>query len=734
MEDARQSPVDNENREYTIGAPPREEGEKDSSSGTNVASTCALTTAASALSAPTVAPKLPAAAVNEPSGVDPTSSAAKAVMVTEKKRTTGDGDGGGRSTANFLAAPSVERAANLNLITRMTMSEVLSTDSDCQSLVHGEQPPGEMPVVQNKHDSLSTGTVLAEEGDRGSTESLSGVMEAAEKKDAQPAVIDARLSTKHSDDGSSTLSLKVAGSASSSERSAAAPVEDQKATCFGVNSGNAREQPGSAVAATVPHGRIAVSSRPDSAVEPKALVDATLRPPSDPIDDVGSVSTACKGGDTLRLSPVVRHSTDLSFGGVAQESVATTVRIAPRSGAASQLADFWQTGGDDDLPDRVRPARTNSEPSLLPPAPFSPRSDDSAPVVSSVSAVKPAAPGLPEKGGTADPGGGARTSPVTGDEVLAVEQTSLATLSATSTVPTPALEVPNGSDATGPEHVRGADDQSIFHDDVVESAIAPEESGTTSIEGSTFLSGRGRARTEGPAGTVSTQGRDARGSQEDTVDVALAALSYANATAATPATESDGATISGQHGGYTGDSFEPGSSNAVEEGAFSASIERETAAMLNLTSASRGSGEAARDTPTSPAARAAAELATRVSPSEPGAAAATPSAMGGTDPARCTGSNGAPTSRRSLRSSGAKHSREDLMHAMCMICLEKLGDPTDGGGPKLLGLLDSCSHRYCYAVSRLPSAVVCSKPVYDTIRAHATTVSASFFRILLFTP
>ncbi|CAN0511335.1 unnamed protein product, partial [Ectocarpus sp. 8 AP-2014] len=44
----------------------------------------------------------------------------------------------------------------------------------------------------------------------------------------------------------------------------------------------------------------------------------------------------------------------------------------------------------------------------------------------------------------------------------------------------------------------------------------------------------------------------------------------------------------------------------------------------------------------------------------------------------------------------ASDRHDDMMHAMCMICLEKLSDAAEGGGAKLLGLLDACSHRYCY--------------------------------------
>lgn len=44
---------------------------------------------------------------------------------------------------------------------------------------------------------------------------------------------------------------------------------------------------------------------------------------------------------------------------------------------------------------------------------------------------------------------------------------------------------------------------------------------------------------------------------------------------------------------------------------------------------------------------------------------------------------------------------EDIIHAMCMICLENLSNTTKGGGQKMLGLIDSCTHRYCYNVSDL---------------------------------
>lgn len=64
-------------------------------------------------------------------------------------------------------------------------------------------------------------------------------------------------------------------------------------------------------------------------------------------------------------------------------------------------------------------------------------------------------------------------------------------------------------------------------------------------------------------------------------------------------------------------------------------------------------------------------------------------------------SGGAVAPRRfSSRLATEQQSYDDIMQAMCMICLEKLSDPVEGGGAKLLGLLDSCKHRYCYMVSQ----------------------------------
>lgn len=99
---------------------------------------------------------------------------------------------------------------------------------------------------------------------------------------------------------------------------------------------------------------------------------------------------------------------------------------------------------------------------------------------------------------------------------------------------------------------------------------------------------------------------------------------------------------------------------------------------------SSGGGEASRDNKANVVAS--------------GDAVAAAPATGHASSSRRIPSKGVRSSTRRGSSRGNCTS-EDIIHAMCMICLENLSNTTKGGGQKMLGLIDSCTHRYCYNVS-----------------------------------
>ena len=175
----------------------------------------------------------------------------------------------------------------------------------------------------------------------------------------------------------------------------------------------------------------------------------------------------------------------------------------------------------------------------------------------------------------------------------------------------------------------------------------------------------------------------------DTVDIALAALSYADAAAsASPGADYNGATAVGFDNGSAGQDRQFCSSSACGELARGdlPPGEREHVEGTAPTAAPLAAGASTHPEQSSPDALGSLDCAPMVAPLPLGATQA--------------GSNGSATPTISRREKGARarDRRDDMMHAMCMICLDKFSDPADGGGAKVLGLLDSCSHRYCYQV------------------------------------
>ena len=169
----------------------------------------------------------------------------------------------------------------------------------------------------------------------------------------------------------------------------------------------------------------------------------------------------------------------------------------------------------------------------------------------------------------------------------------------------------------------------------------------------------------------------------DTADIAMAAVSYANSVAergavGNPNGTTPGPTPTASNHTCDGPSIAPAASKndtpcdvAVSPGSLRERDETGPAATVG--SAQTGSRTSSNSEPVFNAAAIS------------GAAVAT------------SGST-RTSSRRKTGLRGSDH-HDDMMHAMCMICLEKLSDVTERGGAKMLGLLDSCSHRYCYTVS-----------------------------------
>lgn len=99
----------------------------------------------------------------------------------------------------------------------------------------------------------------------------------------------------------------------------------------------------------------------------------------------------------------------------------------------------------------------------------------------------------------------------------------------------------------------------------------------------------------------------------------------------------------------------------------------------------------------------AAPAAQRVTPAASVAASSAPTrkTQATSTTSRSSGAAAAVLPRRfSTRLASEQQSQDEIMQGLCMICLERLSDPAEGGSAKLLGLLDSCTHKYCHAVSQ----------------------------------
>lgn len=223
---------------------------------------------------------------------------------------------------------------------------------------------------------------------------------------------------------------------------------------------------------------------------------------------------------------------------------------------------------------------------------------------------------------------------------------------------------------------------------------------------------RDRRLEEQQSASVSSRESAECDSPGDTADVALAAYSYANAVAEA-GDDGDPASsiLAGLENERVCDQTQPVSNGGEEGSPRSDALETHATAakMAEEIAISPGpSGECAEDTmvsttsdvissvTTQPASRASMNGEAASQDGEVSSESTTRLAGGTTGACGPTGV--AKAASRKKRASASNH-HEDIMHAMCMICLEKFSDEAEGGGAKTLGLLDACSHRYCYMVS-----------------------------------
>lgn len=184
----------------------------------------------------------------------------------------------------------------------------------------------------------------------------------------------------------------------------------------------------------------------------------------------------------------------------------------------------------------------------------------------------------------------------------------------------------------------------------------------------------------------------------DTTDIALAALSYANAVAEGGVVGSlTSGTAAGPESGGTRGKSPPASMpragtssmlTAVESNGTAGPSEEQGGDRVVSTDVTAASAT------TQPDSRASSNGRVPPKATEVSKATVPPS-----DTTRALSSNGVRRTTRGQKGSRASDHHEDMMHAICMICLEKLSDASGKGRAKILGVLDSCSHRYCYTVS-----------------------------------
>ncbi|CAM9435846.1 unnamed protein product [Ectocarpus sp. 4 AP-2014] len=213
----------------------------------------------------------------------------------------------------------------------------------------------------------------------------------------------------------------------------------------------------------------------------------------------------------------------------------------------------------------------------------------------------------------------------------------------------------------------------------------------------------------------------------DMADVALAAFSYANAVAEAGG-EGDPASsvLAGLENERVWEQTQPVSDGVGEGSSRSAALETHATAakMAEDIAISPGpSRECAQDRTASATSAVISSVTTQLTSrallNGEAASESTTLLAGGTTGA--CGPTGVTTAASRQKRAGAIDRHDDMMHAMCMICLEKLSDAAEGGGAKLLGLLDACSHRYCYTCilewSKITNKCPQCKARFHTVKA-----------------
>lgn len=223
------------------------------------------------------------------------------------------------------------------------------------------------------------------------------------------------------------------------------------------------------------------------------------------------------------------------------------------------------------------------------------------------------------------------------------------------------------------------------------------------------MTGRGRRRVLEDEQTKSTPWGEPieHESLGDTTDIALAAVSYANAVVEGGAVGSlTSSAVAGPESKDARGQTRPAPSRTCGESSTSIAI-----GNANAGPSGHGDGDtmvsadaAVAFTTTQPASRSSSNERTTRKVAEV-SKAAVPMA----DASRALSSNGVRRTTRGEKCSRASGHHDDMMNAMCMICLEKLSDAAAGGRAKHLGIIDSCSHRYCYTVSHI--AFGCRKTI-----------------------
>ncbi len=178
----------------------------------------------------------------------------------------------------------------------------------------------------------------------------------------------------------------------------------------------------------------------------------------------------------------------------------------------------------------------------------------------------------------------------------------------------------------------------------------------------------------------------------DTADIAIAAVSYANSVAERGA-------VGIPSGRTTTGSTLPASNRVCEGPSIAAAVlENGTANDFAVASESMREGDGDSMGPAVAAVATPADVSAQTDSRTSSNSEAPPHAAEVSSTTVANPGTTRTSSRGKTRLRENDH-HDDMMHAMCMICLEKLSDATEGGGAKMLGLLDSCSHRYCYTVS-----------------------------------